>query len=144
MVALGYEVEGDLVAGFLFDNYNPEYRSVEFHTCIVRPAGSNGAFYRSILSDTAHYMFGELGCQRISAYIPEQKPRIETFLRMCGFKQEGCLRRAFGNTDALLFALLDDEAPAWLFTRRPPSPSMGLDRQVIHPSLPDIKGENIA
>lgn len=120
LVALGYEVEGNLVAGFLFDNYNPEYRSVEFHTCIERPAGSNGAFYRAILSDVAAYMFGQLNCQRISAYIPVDKPKSARFLQMCGFKLEGRLRRAFGTADALVYALLDDEAPAWLFTRRPP------------------------
>lgn len=144
LTALGYEMAGQLVAGFLFDNYRPEFHSVEFHTRLLKPKASTGAFYRGILADCAQYMFGQLVCRRISAYIPRKNASSARYLRMCGFKQEGILRHAFGHDDALLFALLAEEAPAWLFTPAPPARSMGTIRAVLDPFRPDIKGENIA
>lgn len=141
LTALGYERAGVLVAGFLFDNYRPEFSSVEFHTRILRPQASNGAFYRGILRDAAGYMFGQLACWRISAYIPRKNASSAKFLRMCGFRQEGILRQAFGDDDALLFALLAEEAPAWLFTPPPIARRMDASRVVSDPFHPGKKGE---
>lgn len=144
LVGLGYEVEGEMVAGFILENFNPAYRSVELHLRLERPAKGNGAFYRGLFADFASYVLGQLGCQRVSAYVPRENLRLARILKLCGFVQEGCLRRAFGVDDALVYGLLAEQAPAWLFTPARGARTMPPSRVVDHPFQPETKGENIA
>lgn len=116
MSAVGYMVAGEMVAGFLFSNHVEVYRCVDVHIALQRPAGSNGALFRSILANVAVYPFEVLKCRRISAYVPKKQRKIRRVLKLCGFREEGVMRLGFNTDSCVVYGLLRHQAPRWLFS----------------------------
>lgn len=59
-----------------------------------------------LIADIMDYPFKQLGCVRITAFIPRRNKRARDFHVRFGFKHEGTMRRQFGGDDAAIYGLL--------------------------------------
>lgn len=106
MAAIGVEdATGELIAGVVFNNYRPEYKSIEISTA----SSSARWLTKSLISGIFAYPFAQLGCQRVTAATPRNAHTARQFLETFGFIPEGIVRLGFGSQDALLFGLLASE-----------------------------------
>ncbi len=62
-----------------------------------------------VLREIARYVFGRLGCRRVTARTKVSNVRAKYALTLLGFKREGLAREWFDGEDALLFGLLRTE-----------------------------------
>lgn len=94
------------LAGVVFSNYRPEYRSIEISCAAV----SSRWLTKRIASLLLAYPFAQLGVGRLSATTPRTSgTSASQFLRKFGFRQEGVIRRGLGDDDALVWGLLSEE-----------------------------------
>lgn len=99
---IGGEDGAELLGAVIYHNYCPWYRSIEWSAAAKTP----NWLTRDIINDIVAYAFDKLGCVRITAAIPKKAIRVREFHRRFGFKQEGLVRRGFGNDDATVYGLL--------------------------------------
>ncbi len=59
--------------------------------------------------EVARYLFGQLGCARVSARARASNVACLKALALLGFQPEGVARAWFGDEDAILFGLLPGE-----------------------------------
>lgn len=98
---LGIERDGAITAGVIFHCFEG--------TGIHATVAGHG-WTRGFLADVGQYVFGQLGCERITA-TTEQEDVIKLGLRLGG-KVEGCLRNQFGKgRDATIIGILKDDYP---------------------------------
>jgi RimJ/RimL family protein N-acetyltransferase len=95
----------ELIAGVVFNNYHPHYKSIEISTASSRKRWLT----KSLITGIFAYPFAQLGCQRVTAATPRNAHTARQFLETFGFQPEGIVRLGFGSQDALLFGLLASE-----------------------------------
>lgn len=96
---------GEMMGGVVFHDYRPQVRSIEMSAASV----SRRWVTRSIISGVLAYPFEQLKCRRITTITPRRNKAARTFDTGIGFKQEGLVRRGFGNDDAVIYGLLANE-----------------------------------
>jgi RimJ/RimL family protein N-acetyltransferase len=62
------------------------------------------------------WAFDQLGVQRVTAVVKKNNKRARKFDEGVGFRVEGKIRKAEGNTDFIIYGLLKDEHKEWLRT----------------------------
>lgn len=97
---LGFEKDGEVVAGFIFTSWTgPD---------VTLTMAVAGRLPRAFLRRVADYVWGELGCLRASVET-EQEHVANLALRMGG-KVEGVKRNFYGpGRDAVCFGILKEE-----------------------------------
>ena len=72
---------------------------------------------KDILRRLARYIFGQLGCTRLTARTARRNVPVQKMLRRADFEFEGINKRWYGpekGDDALVFALFPDKAKRWM------------------------------
>lgn len=102
--AMGVERHGDIVAGAIFRNFiGPD--------CDVLVVGNVDAFSPTFVRSIGRYVFGQLGCCRLS--MTTDQPRVVELALRLGAKVEGLKRDGFGpGRDATLLGVLRSD---WKF-----------------------------
>ena len=99
--AIGLEKDGRIVAGAVFNSFTDF--DIE-----VTVAGECGAFTRRYIRSIGQYVFGQLGCLRLS--ITTQQPHVINIARRLGAQTEGCKRDHFGKgRNAMMLGLLRED-----------------------------------
>lgn len=62
-----------------------------------------------LLRCCAHYVFGQLGCNRITIKVRADNEPMLALAPRIGFKHEGVMRRANNGVDLVIFGLLSEE-----------------------------------
>jgi hypothetical protein len=104
---LGVIIDGHVCAGVVFNHYTGN----DIHVTVAgKPIGFTPIFLRRV----ADYVFGELGCLRIS--VTTEKQIVVDIAMRLGAKIEGCKRDHFGiGRDGIMLGLLKHE---FVMTRR--------------------------
>lgn len=96
---------GEMAGGVVYHDYRPQVRSIEMSGASV----DKGWLTRAIIQRVLWYPFGQLNCRRITTITPKRNTAARAFDRRLGFKQEGVVRRGFGNDDAIIYGMLRGE-----------------------------------
>lgn len=94
----------EFVAGVVISNFRT-------HDCEISCATETSAAWRPhIMRAVFGYIFGQLGCVRVTAITRKQNKRSRDFLKALGFELEGNVRLGYdGRKDALIYGLLASE-----------------------------------
>jgi RimJ/RimL family protein N-acetyltransferase len=99
MRAIGWERDGQIVAGFLFEGFDG--RNVWAHAAIASPQDCTRTLLRAML----HYVFGELGCVRLWARMCADNAPCIRFVERLGARRVAVLPQADGDRDVLIYRL---------------------------------------
>jgi hypothetical protein len=98
-VAIGTEIDGQIVNGTVFNVFEPP----DVHVTV---AGER--FTKGYLSEIGAYAFGKLKCRRMTAITSQ--PKIVRIAERLGGQVEGCLRQHFPDgRDAFVIGILKSE-----------------------------------
>lgn len=106
---MGFELEGALVAGVVFN----EYRGHSIHVSMASTTPRWAT--RSNLHAIFSYPFVQLKCERMTAYTGRSMSQVRQFLERLGFQQEGIVRRGFADDDCVIYGMLKEECQ-WIRT----------------------------
>ena len=101
--AYGFTRDSTIVGSFVFS----EYTGNDVHMFCV--AEDKRIFQRKYIRMMYDYCFNVMKVQRVSAMCNESNVQSRRLITGIGFKQEGRLRRYFGNEDALVYGLLQED-----------------------------------
>lgn len=96
--AVGFVVDGQLVAGVYFENMTPN--NIFAHITSV-----GGVLPKSLLAAVAHYVYVELDLERMTFAVPSDNAAVVSLVRGMGAEREATLERAFGDADMDLYVL---------------------------------------
>jgi len=65
---------------------------------------------RAFLRAAFRYPFVQLGCRRVTGYVPAQNLEAQRFDEHLGFRREGLMRHAMEDDDVIVYGLLREEA----------------------------------
>lgn len=100
---------GEIKAVAIFDSYNGS--NVNIH--IYAPQSITRANIRIVLD----YVFNDLKCIRLSAYIPRQNRKLLKILPRLQFVYETILKGYFGKNkenDAVVYKMTNEQASKWI------------------------------
>lgn len=101
---------GKLLGGVVYNNYRPQIGDIMVHFAFDSPKWAT----REVLASVCYYPFVQLNCNRVTAIVKKKNKRSRRFIEQAiGFRLEGCIRKGFGNDDAMLYGLLRHEC-RWL------------------------------
>lgn len=95
--------DGRLTGGAVFTNYTGD--AVE-----ISIAGG-GVVCRSFWAATAHYVFEQLKCSRLSVHTSEKNKRVRRMAPKFGFVYEGTARKMYGKHNGLAYSLVLSDLP---------------------------------
>ena len=101
--AYGFVEDEQIIGSFVFS----EYTGNDVHMFCV--AEDKRIFQRKYIRMMYDYCFNVMKVQRVSAMCNESNVQSRRLITGIGFKQEGRLRRYFGNEDALVYGLLKED-----------------------------------
>lgn len=105
MKGLGYEVDGELVVGVLYEGWNGH--NVWMHVA-AQPGGQ--WMRREFLRYCFYYPFCELGCSRVSGYVEASNLQARRFDEHLGFQHEATLAGAAADGgDVMLYVMWRDD-----------------------------------
>lgn len=93
--------DNDLVAGIVFDEYQPEYKTIQIHFAQEKPVMNN----KSIMKDMLDYPFNKLGVQKVWFATPHKNEKLIGIAKNYGFTQEAVLARHFGDHHAVIMRM---------------------------------------
>lgn len=99
--AVGWEKNGELQAVVVF-NY---FSGCDIAMHIAAVPGKRW-MTREFLSACFRYPFIQLGCRRVSGYVPSKLTHVIEFDKHLGFEYEGTLRHALPDDDLILLGML--------------------------------------
>ena len=100
--AIGVSDGNSLVAGVVYHDYYPAYKHIQISMAADNPKWAQRGIIRALLS----YPFDQLKCERITLTVPHTSARVLKFTKGIGFVSEGVLRRAFGDSHAVVLGML--------------------------------------
>lgn len=103
--AIGLIHGGRLVGGFVFTGYNGD-------TVELSLAG-RGVVSRSAWRAVLHYVFDQLGCQRLQMHTNRKNKPVLRMLVRLKMHYEGVARRYFGRNDGVCYSLTVDDLAAF-------------------------------
>ena len=106
-VAIGYEQDGDLIAGVVYNLYSGA--DIAMH---VAGVGANW-LSRSYLRAAFRYPFVQLGCRRVSGFVPATNVAAQRFDEHIGFRREGYMRHSLPDDDVIVYGMLREDC-RWL------------------------------
>jgi hypothetical protein len=95
--ALGFERDGELVAGVYFDGLTDNNIFAHIACADSMPI--------QLLRAVAQYVYEDIGLGRMTFAVSAGNPKAITFVEALGARQEAQLHRACGDHDLLLFVL---------------------------------------
>lgn len=105
-VALGVvSEEGQALAGVVFNEYRPQYGTIQVHVAAISPKWCTRNIVREILA----YPFLQLKVNKVWSAMAHDNERAIRFNKGIGFKQEGTLRYHFGDKHAVVTGMLAKE-----------------------------------
>lgn len=107
--AIGVVCNDRFVGGVVYHGYRQRDRDIQVSLAFDTPRFAMRQTLRGLFS----YPFIELGCARMTAFVPRSNKRSRRFCEGLGFKHEGVARKAIAGEDAFLFGMLRDECK-WL------------------------------
>jgi RimJ/RimL family protein N-acetyltransferase len=107
--AIGLEDDGELLAVVVFNLYSGA--DIAMHIAAVP---GRRWMTREFLRVAFRYPFVQLGCRRVSGYVPASNADALRFDRHLGFVEEGRLREALvTGEDVIVLGMLRNEAERW-------------------------------
>lgn len=106
---VGLERDGRLKAVIAYSRYVKP--NIEMHV-----AGEGLWCFPEFLTILFSYPFTQLNCGRITAIVARDNTRIRKLIEHLGFSQEGLLRKALPQGDAVVYGMLREECP-WLLQK---------------------------
>lgn len=110
--AIGVVLQGNLVAGVVFNNYHPhpEGATLEASIAATTPCWAN----RSVLRDFFSYPFVQKRATRLGVSCRKSNKHARKFVTRLGFRMEGVARRLWdGKHDAVVYSMTPEECK-WL------------------------------
>ena len=104
--AIGYEEDGEIVAGVVFDNLTDNN---VFAHCANR---LDGGFPAELLAACYAFVFGQLGLERVTLLVAANNERAVRFIEKWGSQFEARLTRATKAADMLIYVMWRDTEPA--------------------------------
>ena len=101
--AYGFVENQQIIGSFVFSEYTGN--DVHMYCASDNPR----IFQRRYIKTMFDYCFETMKVKRVSAMCNESNLRSRKLISGVGFKQEGRLRRYFGNEDALVYGLLKED-----------------------------------
>lgn len=103
--AIGVEADGELIGGFVFHDWSPEFGTIE-----ISFAGTNRRWLtRPVMYGMLSYVFNELGCQMACSKTPASMKHAVRICKAYGARQV-TIPRLFGrNEDAIISTLTVEE-----------------------------------
>lgn len=96
---MGTEIGGEIVNGVVFNDFT----GADIHATVAGKRWSRG-----FLGEIGHYIFGQLGCLRIT--VTTEQPIVVQLAERLGGKVEGLLRNQFGQgRDGFIVGILRDD-----------------------------------
>ena len=108
--AIGFEIDNNLVAGVVFQNWDTKAQRIEIAAAAVDPRWMT----RKSLQTIFGYVFNTVGCQLCVLQVSEFNGRMRSIARRLGFT-EYHIPRMRGRNEALAFYTLTDEQ--WQMSR---------------------------
>lgn len=115
--ALGVMDNGRLIAGVVYHDWQPGYRTIQVSCAADSPKWAR----RGIISEILDYPFRQLGVNRITSITSADNHRTRRFLEGVGMTLEGICIEGFGDNDAAIYRLLKREWEAGRFHKKEPS-----------------------
>lgn len=103
--ALGVVNNDSLIAGVVYHDYHPIYRTICIQLCCDDPHWAS----RRTIERLGNYPFIELGVNRVTALVNSNNTRGIRLAKGVGFKEEARLEKAAGDQDIIVFRLFRDE-----------------------------------
>lgn len=103
--AIGWESEGELVAGVLYDQYNG--RSICMHVAAEKPVT------RTFTKTAFDYPFNQLGVQKVIGLVDSTNDAALRFDRKLGFVEEARIKDAGKHGDLILLTMTKERC-RWL------------------------------
>ena len=91
--AIGVVVGESLVAGVVFNNYQPKYGTIELSMAAVSPRWAK----RETIKELLEYPFSHLGCYKVYTVTPIDNEKALKVNAHIGFKKEAVLASHFGE-----------------------------------------------
>lgn len=110
--AVGVVHKGEIVAGWVYNNYRPP--NIEISFVRTSPNWASPGAVRSIF----RYPFLQLKCKRMSATVEATNQPVRAFLCRLGFSQEGYHPDALPTGDAVTYGILAHQAVRWTAEER--------------------------
>lgn len=105
--AIGHEQDGDLIAGVVYNFYTGP-------TIAMHVAGVGGHWLsRSYLRAAFAYPFVQLGCRRVTGYVPSTNVAARRFNERIGFQFESTMVGGWWDDDIIVYRMLKDDC-RWL------------------------------
>jgi RimJ/RimL family protein N-acetyltransferase len=103
--AIGLEEDGELLAVVVFNLYSGA--DIAMHIAAVP---GRRWMTREFLRVAFRYPFVQLGCRRVSGYVPASNADAQRFDEHLGFRREGLMRHALPDDDIIVYGMLREEA----------------------------------
>jgi len=110
---IGVVNDGNLVAGLVYHNWNPEHGVIEISGSALDPHWLT----RPILREMFDYPFNRCGCQLVVMRVSPHNKRLHRQLKAYGFKSYKIPRLRGRDESEIIFTLADDEWRAGKFMR---------------------------
>lgn len=99
-----------VIAAVVYYDYYERFKTLQISMASITPRWCSRRTVQAIL----RYPFVDLGCERVTAHTSSGNTKMIKLFDGVGFKQEGVMRKGFGDQDCLIYGMLRDEAKRWL------------------------------
>lgn len=102
---IGLEDDGELLAVVVYNLYSGA--DIAMHIAAVP---GRRWMTREFLRVAFRYPFVQLGCRRVSGFVPASNADAQRFDEHLGFRREGLMRHALPDDDIIVYGMLREEA----------------------------------
>lgn len=106
--AMGVEMNGELVAGVVFDNFNGSNATA--HIAIAKPCKAA----REMIRHAFVYAFRHCGLRRLTGMVPATEPKTLAFDRHLGFEEECVMKHAAPDGSDMYVLVMWPDKCRWL------------------------------